>query len=478
MSKLPDRSMSAFHEPTASSAHLRHLSRNQRIDSNGSDGRGAMGDNASDIGSQNTNPFITTVEDTGFAGSMAAGGGDGDGWPSRTSVTSVSRRAMIQNRIIRYIGHFILVVFLSIIVILLLVAVGIPMSDNGVPPTRTYSNMEFNWKIDPKSYLSPMNSNFTNYNILLDAHIHTVYSDGVLTPKQVIEFALANGYNAIIVTDHQTVAGSLATKKYAEEHYKDQITIITGMEYTSCRIHMNFIGINESIPVSPPQPSDEQLKEVIQRVHDMGGLVIVNHIPWSNATMLPWDVPRLPNNPSREDLYDWGVDGFEVVNQNTFDLRTYQFIQEHSDRLVGLTGSDMHRPDSSYAWTTINAADNSAEAILDEIRNRRTSFLLDPSGTRPVNGPPYNPEYFKYAPWGLIGDYFYGYVDRYRGQYSFQASFCQSEVVIVHHRMIGWFFLWLFVSIIILEILYWLFRWLALLIWRKIRACWGTRRGR
>ncbi|KAJ2209577.1 hypothetical protein IW143_004522, partial [Coemansia sp. RSA 520] len=172
--------------------------------------------------------------------------------------------------------------------------------------------MEFDWKTDPRSYLKPMDSNFTDYNVLLDAHMHTTYSDGVLSPKQAIDYAIANGYNAVIVTDHQTVAGSIAAKKYAEKHHSDQITVITGMEYTCCRIHMNLIGINKSVAVTPPFPSDDELRDVIDKVHDMGGLVIVNHIPWSNATMLPWNDARLPNNPTREQLLDWGVDGFEV----------------------------------------------------------------------------------------------------------------------------------------------------------------------
>ncbi|KAJ2214309.1 hypothetical protein IW140_003500 [Coemansia sp. RSA 1813] len=412
---------------------------------------------------------VGAIPDTGRDVGDQNGGSPPDGWPNDPGLRPNGRRALIRHRVLFGLLHYIKVVVLSIIVILLLVAVGIPVSDNGVPQAGDYSKLEFNWKTDPRSYLAPMNSSFTDYNILLDAHLHTTYSDGVLSPQQVLEFAMANGYNAIIVTDHQTVEGSLAAREYAERHYPDKITVITGMEYTSCRIHMNLIGINETVSVGPPSPSDDDLRTAINKVHSLGGLVIVNHIPWSNTTLLPWDEPRLPDNPSREKLLELGVDGFEVVNQNTFDLRTYQFVQDHSDRLVGVTGSDMHVPGSSYAWTTVNATDRSAEAIMDELRNRRTSFLLDPSGTRPIQNPPYSSGYLKYAPWGLIGDYFYGYADRYRGQYSFQASFCQNEVVDIHNRMIGWFFLWLLVAIAVLEILYWFFRWLALLLVHWVR---------
>ncbi|KAJ2819880.1 hypothetical protein IWW50_005295, partial [Coemansia erecta] len=285
----------------------------------------------------------------GGGGSPPGGWGSGGG-----AAPAHRRRALLGRYAVRWLLHFLQVLVLSIIVILLLVAVGIPVSDNGVPQPGDYTEMTFDWQTDPRSYLRPMDANFTDYNVLLDAHLHTTYSDGVLSPAQVVEYAIANGYNAVIVTDHQTVDGSLAAKAYAEEHHGDEITVITGMEYTCCRIHMNLIGINESVPVSPPFPSDDELRDVIDRVHEMGGLVIVNHIPWSNATQLPWDDARLPDNPSRETLLDLGVDGFEVVNQNTFDLRSYQFVQEHADRLVALTGSDMHYPASSYAWTTIN----------------------------------------------------------------------------------------------------------------------------
>ncbi|KAJ2769115.1 hypothetical protein IWQ57_003244 [Coemansia nantahalensis] len=410
---------------------------------------------------------ITETKSLGFPGGGGGGGPGGDpgSWHGADpdALPKQRWRVRVGRWAVRWTLHFLQVLIVAILVILLLVAVSVPVANNGMPRPGDYSGMKFEWRTDPRSYLTPMDANFTNYNILLDAHLHTTYSDGVLSPAQVVEYSMANGYNAIVVTDHQGVEGSIAAKEYAEEHYKDQITVITGMEYTCCRIHMNLIGINESVTVSPPFPSDEELRDVINRVHDMGGLVIVNHIPWSNTTLLPWNEPRLPDHPTRAQLLDWGVDGFEVVNQNTFDLRSYQFVRQNRDKLVALTGSDMHYPMSSWAWTTINARNRSAAAILDEIRNRRTSFLLDASGTRPLQDPPYQSSYFRYAPWGLLGEYFNSFVDRETGMYSFQQSFCQKQVTDVHGPMIGWFFLWLLVSIVVIELLYWFFRWLVLL---------------
>ena len=47
---------------------------------------------------------------------------------------------------------------------------------------------------------------------------------------------------------------------------------------------MNLIGINQTVTIGPPVPTDQDLQAVIQQVHDLGGIVIVNHIPWSNTT--------------------------------------------------------------------------------------------------------------------------------------------------------------------------------------------------
>lgn len=42
---------------------------------------------------------------------------------------------------------------------------------------------------------------------MLELHCHTTYSDGVLTPKQLIEAAVKAGVKALAITDHDTIAG-------------------------------------------------------------------------------------------------------------------------------------------------------------------------------------------------------------------------------------------------------------------------------
>ena len=48
-----------------------------------------------------------------------------------------------------------------------------------------------------------------------DLHIHTCYSDGVLTPKEVVDRWQDEGYKLIAVTDHDGIEGSVIAMDYA-----------------------------------------------------------------------------------------------------------------------------------------------------------------------------------------------------------------------------------------------------------------------
>lgn len=336
----------------------------------------------------------------------------------------------------------------AIIAVLIALGIGLRYTDD-LPKPEDFSNLNFDWKIDPRTYLTPHNASF-QYNVLLDGHSHSTYSDGKMNPRQLLDWHLANGFNAVMVTDHNTIAGGLAAEKLALAEYNSSIVVIPGMEYTCCRIHMNFIDINETIPTTGPFPSDEDLQKAINRVHELGGLVIVNHIPWSNTTQPPYQLPRLPNHPSVEQLISWGVDGFEIINQEVFDLSTYQAAVQRN--LIQMVGSDVHHPSvGAQAWLTVNAANMTKAAIMQEIRSRRTSFLFDPAGTQPrvyVDSPA---AYNFLTPLLYLGDYFGMFYTDNKGMYSFQGTFCQPEILTVNGSIIGWFIFWIAVMIITFE---------------------------
>lgn len=53
--------------------------------------------------------------------------------------------------------------------------------------------------------------------IFADMHIHSKYSDGSLTPEEIVRTARGNGVGLISVCDHNVIEGSIETEKYALE---------------------------------------------------------------------------------------------------------------------------------------------------------------------------------------------------------------------------------------------------------------------
>jgi predicted metal-dependent phosphoesterase TrpH len=55
-----------------------------------------------------------------------------------------------------------------------------------------------------------------------------------MSPEQVVEWAIAYGYTALAVSDHNTIEGGLRAKEYAiEKGYENgTIVVIPSVEYT------------------------------------------------------------------------------------------------------------------------------------------------------------------------------------------------------------------------------------------------------
>ena len=81
----------------------------------------------------------------------------------------------------------------------------------------------------------------------IDLHTHSYYSDGLLSPKEVVIKAVNAGCNFFSLTDHDTIAGLNEAKKFAESF---NLTFINGVEisaqHNSQSIHIVGLGINTS----------------------------------------------------------------------------------------------------------------------------------------------------------------------------------------------------------------------------------------
>ena len=89
-------------------------------------------------------------------------------------------------------------------------------------------------------------------------HLHSVYSDGVYTPRELCEKAKALGYGAIALTDHDTSAGYEQLKKAADELGLEHIV---GVEFTG-----EAFGESFHIVALDFDPSQKEIANHISRL--------------------------------------------------------------------------------------------------------------------------------------------------------------------------------------------------------------------
>ena len=79
----------------------------------------------------------------------------------------------------------------------------------------------------------------------LDLHCHSTFSDGVLTPQELLRRAAANGVNALALTDHDNVSGLSDASQAAQEC---GIRFVPGVEisttWSELTIHIVGLGID------------------------------------------------------------------------------------------------------------------------------------------------------------------------------------------------------------------------------------------
>ncbi len=111
----------------------------------------------------------------------------------------------------------------------------------------------------------------------IDLHIHSVYSDGILSPKKIIEIALACQLAAISITDHDQLTWN---PDLLQEMNLEDMEVIPGIElscdYENREIHLlgyYFDPYDENILSYSEQMSRQRqirAEKIVQRLQDVG----------------------------------------------------------------------------------------------------------------------------------------------------------------------------------------------------------------
>lgn len=185
--------------------------------------------------------------------------------------------------------------------------------------------------------------------IKADLHVHTIFSDSVITLKDLIFYAKQSGLNAVAITDHNCVEGAA---QFAKE---TDFLIIPGIEVSSK--HGHIVGLNVHNVIQRGLTADQ----TVDRIHQAGGIAIACH---------PYALLKgsLGKNVSAK------FDAIEVVNGCAIPFgRSVKKAQQIAEilKLPCVGGTDAHYgPQIGHGYTIIDAEPN-VDAIIEAIRAGR-----------------------------------------------------------------------------------------------------------
>lgn len=206
---------------------------------------------------------------------------------------------------------------------------------------------------------------------LIDMHVHTTASDGVLTPAQLVEWEISNGYDGVVISDHNSMDSVAPCQLYAAKHHPEFV-VVPGIEFTSMRCHLNLIG--NKTPMKTPRmlwTTKKTIKAAIDHAHAEGAVVQFNHRDW-------YPHKKYPSN-------DWflenGIDGWEIYNGFGFtDKEAPAFIEANKNNKIMYqsAGTDVHDPAKHIrAYTEIITSDRTVQGIVKALREGNTRVHCD-----------------------------------------------------------------------------------------------------
>lgn len=204
-----------------------------------------------------------------------------------------------------------------------------------------------------------------------DTHIHTTYSDGLLSPEDTVEIiARQTDLRVIAITDHDTAEGALVAQAYVKRRGLP-LEVIIGQEFST--VEGDVVGLF----LKSTLPQFKTAVQAIEAIHAQGGLAVSVHpfskwLTLNNMIGLGMKIFELP------------LDAVEVRNgfpTNFLVNPAVEWLVHRRGRhLAQLGGSDSHVPftvGQSFTWFEGSTATDLRWAI-ESVSTRAGGSLWTP----------------------------------------------------------------------------------------------------
>jgi hypothetical protein len=219
--------------------------------------------------------------------------------------------------------------------------------------------------------------------LLCELHAHTTWSDGHLTPAELIDLYGEHGFDVLCVTDHSvrlddpmpnavdpwTWPAYITEIRAEAERAHDQygLVVIPGLELSdNCddpdlSAHALALGLDQHVSV------DGGIVDALEAANDLRAAVIAAH-PYS-----PDDVTsaRPTRRIAREpETFRPLVHRYELFNRD----EVFGWVAR--ERLAPIASGDVHRAAHIASWKTLLPCEKDADAVVDYLRSRGRVCLM------------------------------------------------------------------------------------------------------
>lgn len=210
-----------------------------------------------------------------------------------------------------------------------------------------------------------------------NTHTHTVNSDGDSTPEEVVKWYRDNGYNFLVMTDHEFIT-PVEPLNFAYGKAGDFL-VISGQEVTDRTggkpHHVNALGIASVTQPKRGNASLENIQANVDAIRSFGGVPQINHpnFGWAltaetiaktkNVMLFElYNAHPLVNNlgggdsPSTEEIWDRVLTTGRIIYGVASD-------DVHTVRKLG----NRKEPTPGHGWVMVRASELTPKAVLEAL---------------------------------------------------------------------------------------------------------------
>ncbi|HET7855886.1 MAG TPA: hypothetical protein VFL41_05465 [Gaiellaceae bacterium] len=218
--------------------------------------------------------------------------------------------------------------------------------------------------------------------LLCELHAHTTWSDGELTPEELVDLYGSFGFDVLCVTDHLLPPADewagLATElvpAYVEEIEREAeralarygLLLVPGLELTWNDVDPDRAGHALALGLRKPVTLAHGLVHAMDAARGAGAAIVAAHPnglerhPSSRGTRFFW---------RRWRELDGLVDRFELFNRR----QVFGWVADEG--LPVIATGDFHRLENLAGWKTLLPCAKSEEAVIQYLRSPGRAYLL------------------------------------------------------------------------------------------------------